>query len=274
MATYVIGDLQGCYSELLLLLDKAGYQQGKDDVWLVGDLVNRGPDSLRCLRWAADNAAAVVLGNHDLHLLAVDAGIRKNYDKDTISDILNAPDKNKLLHWLRKQPLLHHDKDMVMIHAGLPPQWTIEEATEYAKEVEHDLSSDDYRSTIASIYRSKPTAWDNSLNDETRKCYSIRALTRMRYCTTEGHIDLSEKCTPGEQPTSLVPWFMMPGRKSREQRVVFGHWSTLVNAKDIDFNKWNVIPMDYGCVWGGSMNALCVEDGQIHSVKSRTELPP
>lgn len=270
MATYVIGDLQGCYQELQLLLGEVGYQPGKDEVWLVGDLVNRGADSLGCLRWAEKHAAAVVLGNHDLHLLAVAAGIRKPRDSDTISDILDAPDRDKLLSWLRRQPLLHQDQKLgvVMVHAGLSRQWTVRQAEDCAKEVQHELSGAGYQRLLRETYRQRPVAWSESMDDVGRQCYTVIALTRMRYCTADGAMDLSEKCVPGEQPTSLIPWFMLPERQSKDQHIVFGHWSTLTSAEDLDFAKWNVTPVDYGCVWGGSMVAVCLDDGSAHKVQS------
>ncbi len=274
MATYVIGDLQGCYQELLLLLDKVGYQSGKDDVWLVGDLVNRGPDSLGCLRWAEEHAAAVVLGNHDLHLIATAVGVRKLYDGDTLTDILTAPDKDKLITWLRRQPLLHHAKDIgcTMVHAGLPPQWTLQQAIRQAKQVGRQLSGDGYINLIENMYGRQPDMWTPGLGERDNMRFTINAFTRMRYCTLEGAIDLSEKCTPGEQPTRLLPWFMMPSRKSRRHHIAFGHWSTLGSC-NMDFAEWNVSPLDHGCVWGGRLTAMCLEDGCTYSVKSRGALP-
>ena len=274
MATYVIGDLQGCYQEFQLLLGEVGYQPGKDDVWLVGDVVNRGADSLGCLRWAEKNAAAVVLGNHDLHLLAVAADIRKPRDGDTLSDILSAPDRDKLLSWLRRQPLMHHDRQLgvTMVHAGLPPQWTIRQAEDHAKEAQQELGGADHRRLLRDMYRKRPVAWSEHMGDVERQCYTVTACTRMRYCTADGAMDLFEKCTPGEQPTSLIPWFMLPERQNKGSHIVFGHWSTLTSAKDLDFAKWNVTPVDYGCVWGGSMVAVRLEDGSAHSVRSQAQL--
>ena len=255
MATYAIGDIQGCYEPLRRLLDRIAFDPSKDRLWFVGDLVNRGPDSLACLRFvrSLDEQADVVLGNHDLHLLARAEGETRSARKDNLDDILTAPDRDDLLDWLRHRPLMHQDtkKGFAMVHAGLPPQWDIPQALACAREVEEALRGPDYRAFLKGMYGDQPAIWSDDLSGMERLRFITNCLTRMRYCDTQGRLDLTAKGHPATQPAGALPWFRIPGRASRDQRIVFGHWSTL---------KWlaenNVWSLDTGCLWGGQLTAI------------------
>ncbi len=255
MATYVIGDLQGCYEPLRRLLDRIDFDPAKDRLWFVGDLVNRGPDSLACLRFVKSlgQGALVVLGNHDLHLLARAEGETRNTRKDNLDDILTAPDRDELLAWLRGRPLMHHDPDkgFSMVHAGLPPQWDLAQALACAGELEAVLRGPDYRDFLAGMYGDEPSLWSPELSGMERLRFITNCLTRMRYCDPQGRLDLTAKGHPGTQPPQALPWFRIPWRASRGERIVFGHWSTL---------KWlaedNVWSLDTGCLWGGHLTAI------------------
>lgn len=259
MARYAIGDIQGCCDELKALLVRFNYSADRDELWFVGDLVNRGPKSLETLRFvrALGANATVVLGNHDLHLLAVAYGTkRKTKDGDTLDDILDAPDRDQLLEWLARRPLAVYDEPRgdFLVHAGLVPEWTPREAAKLAREVEAVLR-DDARSMFDAMYGNKPERWEPSLRGMDRLRFVINAFTRMRFCTRDGRIDLKAKGAPGMQPEDLVPWFDAPGRASRDVRIVCGHWSTLglVRRKDL-------LALDTGCVWGGSLTAVDLDD--------------
>jgi len=256
MAVYAIGDLQGCYYELRKLLDDLRYDPRTDLLWFVGDLVNRGPTSLECLRFVRDQGAraVVVLGNHDLHLLAVACGNqRKQKQSDTLQAILGAPDRDELLDWLRQRPLLHHDAALgyTMVHAGLPPQWDLATATLCAREVESVLRGNEWRQFLDQMYGDQPDRWSDGLTGIERLRYSVNALTRMRFVTEDGRIDLKVKGAPHTAPDGITPWFAARGRKSANLELIFGHWSTLGEA-----DGFGVFPLDTGCVWGGRLTAL------------------
>ena len=258
MATYAIGDIQGCYNELRRLLDKLAFDPGTDNLWLVGDLVNRGPDSLKVLRFVKDldDSAVTVLGNHDLHLLALDAGNKKIAEKSNLDDVLQAPDRDELVRWLRHRPLMHYDpkKGFALIHAGLPPQWDLLQALSCAEEVESALRGPDYRDFLDNMYGNEPTKWSASLAGMDRLRFTTNCLTRMRYCLPDGTLGLREKGPIGSQGPSYIPWFEAPSRATREDRILFGHWSTLgYHAQD------NVWCLDSGCLWGGRMTAVRVQ---------------
>ena len=255
MARYAIGDIQGCCDELKALLARCNYSADRDQLWFVGDLVNRGPQSLETLRFVRSLGAnaTVVLGNHDLHLLALAHGSkRKSKDGDTLDAILGAPDRDQLLEWLEGRPLAVYDEPRgdFLVHAGLAPEWTPREAAKYAREVEAVLR-DDARSLFDAMYGNKPDKWDASLRGTDRMRFVINVFTRMRFCTRDGRVDLKAKGTPGEQAEDLVPWFDVPGRASRDVRVVCGHWSTLGLQRRKD-----LLALDTGCVWGGSLTAV------------------
>lgn len=257
MATYAIGDIQGCYDELRRLLDKIDFDPTKDKLWCVGDLVNRGPDSLAVLRWikALGERAIVVLGNHDLHLLAVALGGARLSKKDTLNAILTAPDRDELLHWLRHRPLLHHSekKGFTLIHAGLPPQWDLAQAQACAQELEATLQGPDHIGFFQQMYGNEPNRWSDALVGMERLRFITNAFTRLRWCTADGELLLKEKGGL-EQPTSdALPWFRVPNRLTRENRILFGHWSTIGFLAE--HNCW---ALDSGCLWGGRLSALRV----------------
>ncbi len=257
MATYAIGDIQGCYEELRRLLDRLAFDPAKDTLWFVGDLVNRGPSSIQVLRFvrSLDDRAVVVLGNHDLHLLALAAGNPRNASKSNLHEVLSAPDRDDLLHWLRHRPLLHYDpsKDFALIHAGVPPQWDLLQAITCAAEVEQVLRGPDYRSFLHDMYGNEPARWSDSLTGADRLRFITNCLTRLRYCDADGNLALKEKSIPGSHPEQLMPWFAVPGRATRNVRFIFGHWSTLGYV-----SAHNVWGLDTGCIWGGSLTAVRV----------------
>ncbi len=255
MAVYAIGDVQGCYDELRRLLDRLGFEPGRDRLWFAGDLVNRGPQSLAVLRFVIGlgEAAVTVLGNHDLHLVAAAHDRRRLHRKDTLAEILDAPDSAALIDWLRRRPLLHHDPALgyTLIHAGLPPQWDLATARACAAEVEAVLSGDDWGSFMAVMYGDRPDRWDEVLQGVDRLRFITNCFTRLRYCTPDGRLGLKYKGPPGSQPAPYRPWFEIPDRRSADLRILFGHWSTLGET-----DAPNVFPLDTGCLWGGRLTAL------------------
>lgn len=253
MAIYAIGDVQGCHAELLALLEKIAFDPARDQVWFVGDLVNRGPKSLETLRTIRDlgPAAVSVLGNHDLHLLAVAAGISRTKHRDTFGAVLTAPDRDALLDWLRHRPLLHANAEFYLIHAGLPPQWTVEQARELAREAEQAIQGENHHKFLARMYGNQPDRWDDSLTEVDRLRFIVNSFTRLRYCTLGGRADFNQKGRPGTQPAGLLPWFDVPGRRSQGAKIIFGHWSTLGFHVSRD-----AVCLDTGCLWGGELTAL------------------
>jgi bis(5'-nucleosyl)-tetraphosphatase (symmetrical) len=255
VAVYAIGDLQGCHDEFRTLLDRLRFEPARDRLWLTGDLVNRGPGSLACLRYVRSlgDAAVTVLGNHDLHLLAVAAGAgRATRAGDTLDDVLAAPDREELLDWLRRRPLLHDDPALgwTLVHAGLPPQWSVADAAGCAREVEDALAhapADFY----ARMYGNEPDRWAPGLAGYDRLRFAVNCLTRLRYCTADGRLLMKPKGPPQEAPPGALPWFRVPGRRSRNARILFGHWSALGWYADE-----GVVSLDTGCVWGGCLTAL------------------
>ncbi|SEP34831.1 symmetrical bis(5'-nucleosyl)-tetraphosphatase [Nitrosovibrio sp. Nv6] len=268
MATFAIGDLQGCYQEFRELLDLIHFDRAKDRLWLVGDLVNRGPDSLAILRFVRDldEAAVMVLGNHDLHLLMVAEGCSELHRNDTLQDILDAPDRDELLYWLRQQKLLHVAGNYVMVHAGLLPSWTVEQASLLSKIVETALRRTDFHELCANMYGNQPDHWDDSLEGYERLRVIINAMTRMRVCTPDGKMDFSHKGLVQDIPAGYLPWFETPNRASREATIVCGHWSALgLQVRD------NLIALDTGCLWGGSLTAIRLEDRKVFQVSCAAE---
>ena len=254
MALYAIGDIQGCYDELQQLLEKLQFDARVDQLWLVGDLVNRGPKSLEVLRFikSLGDCAVTVLGNHDLHLLAISAGIDRVKDDDTFGPIQSAPDRDELLDWLRHRPLLHHDaaRGYAMLHAGLPPQWDLAQAQRCASEVEEILRRKNHKEFFQHMYGNEPSVWRDDLSGWARLRFIVNCFTRLRYVDGAGRIIHKEKGAPNTR-SHLTPWFLAPGRKSSATKIIFGHWSTLGLVLD-----HNVYALDTGCVWGGELTAL------------------
>ena len=273
MAVYAIGDIQGCYQELLDLLDKINFDQTNDQLWFTGDLVNRGPHSLETLRFVKElgDKAIVTLGNHDLHLLAVALNTANKQPKDTLDAILEAPDRNELLDWLRHLPLLHHDKgtSFTLIHAGLLPQWDIQQAIELAHEAENALNANNFTVFFEHMYGDKPDRWSDVLRGWDRLRVIINTFTRMRYCDEKGNFALKEKGPPGTQAKPYEPWFTITSRKTKKEKIIFGHWSTIHFGNIKNFQEYNVYPLDTGCLWGGTLTALRLKDEKSFSVPSR-----
>lgn len=273
MAVYAIGDIQGCYAELLALLDKINFDPSNDCLWFTGDLVNRGPQSLEVLRFVKQlgDKAIVTLGNHDLHLLAVALNTANKLTKDTLDSILTAPDRMELLDWLRTRPLLHHDKNtgFTLIHAGLSPQWGLQQATDLAHEVEDALSTNNFMVFFEHMYGDKPDRWSDDLTGWDRLRMIVNTFTRLRYCDKQGRIALKEKGPPGSQSKPYQPWFTIPSRQTKKEKILFGHWSTIHFGNIKNPEKFNVYPLDTGCMWGGSLTTLRLEDKKWFSVPSR-----
>ena len=272
MARFAIGDIQGCYRELRDLLAMCRFRSDCDELWFVGDLVNRGPASLEVLRFvrALGENAVVVLGNHDLHLLAIGYGSgRQARADDTLDDVLTAPDRHTLLEWLLARPLAHYDarRDDLLIHAGLVNDWTAEDAVRLARQVAAKLRANPV-DVFADMYGSKPDHWDESLRGPERRRVVINALTRMRYCTAEGRIDVKYKDAPSKVPAPWMPWFKVPDRASRATRIICGHWSSL-GWHDGD----NVIALDTGCVWGGALTAVRLDADAAPNAPREEQLP-
>lgn len=263
MAIYAIGDLQGCFAAFQRLIELIHFDPAQDKLWLVGDLVNRGPDSLAILRYIrqAGDAMRIVLGNHDLHLLMVAAGIGRNHPSDTLQSILNAPDREELLHWLRQQKLFYSEGPYAMVHAGLLPSWSIAQAVQLSAEVENALRQDGYPEIFSSIYGNEPDYWFDDWSGFIRLRVIVNAMTRMRICTADGKMNLYFKGTLSTIPSGYLPWFRVPHRASEQHTIVCGHWSALgLHLSD------HVIALDSGCVWGGQLTAIRLEDRKIFQI--------
>lgn len=263
MATYAIGDIQGCFEALERMLDLIGFEPTEDRLWFVGDIVNRGPDSLATLRFIKDlgDRAVTVLGNHDLHLLTVAAGHARLHKGDTVRDILDAPDREDLLSWLRTRKLMHAEDGWAMVHAGLLPQWTIEQALALAAEVEAVLAGPDHLELLGAMYGNQPDAWRDDLRGHDRLRVIINAMTRLRLCTRSGQMDFKHKSAPRLLPAGYFPWYAVPGRASAGRHIVFGHWSTLgLHASD------DVVALDSGCLWGNALSAMRLSDRKIFQI--------
>lgn len=263
MSTYAIGDIQGCFEPLQRLLDHIAFDPHRDRLWLVGDLVNRGPDSLATLRFVRDlgDSAVTVLGNHDLHLLAVAEGFEKLKRSDTLEEVLEAPDRSQLLDWLRHRPLMHHEAGYAMVHAGLLPDWTVAQALALAREVESVLQGEAYRGFVANMYGNHPVRWSDDLTGFDRLRVIVNAMTRLRACTVDGEMEFTHKAHPDGLPPRYLPWYAVPERRSRDVALLFGHWSSLGLLQQ--FNVWC---LDSGCLWGRCLTALRLEDRQLFHV--------
>lgn len=266
MSHYCIGDVQGCFTELNALLAKINFHPKQDTLWFTGDLINRGPQSLEVLRFVKSlgKNAVTVLGNHDLHLLAIVYGNAKTKPQDTLDDILNASDRDELCHWLLQQPLIHHDANLnySLVHAGLPPQWNLQTALRCAQEVETVLRSKQAAEFFANMYSNEPNCWNENLTGWDRVRLITNYLTRLRFCDANGTLELTHKGEAHTPPANYLPWFKQPHRQNQDLRILFGHWAALGGHTD----EPNAIALDTGCVWGNCLSAIRLEDGQRFSV--------
>ena len=275
MTTYAIGDIQGCYDELRQLLDRLNFDPKVDRLWFAGDLVNRGPDSLAVLRFIRNlgDAALSVLGNHDLHLLALWQNRHRHFrNTDSLAPVLTAPDADELLNWLRHRPLMHYDpqRHLAILHAGLPPQWDIPTALACAQEVETVLQGKDFHEFTQHMYGNKPTRWSPQLKGWDRLRFIVNCLTRLRYCTRDGKLEFSLKGSPkGMDGDKHLAWFQIPERQSRDTPIIFGHWSTLGL-----YQADNVHAIDTGCLWGGQLTALELSSLQTTSLGCQAHSVP
>lgn len=258
---WVIGDLQGCLDPLLALVNQLPVTA---PIWLTGDLINRGPRSLDTLRWviAQGDRVRAILGNHDLHLLAIALGVRKPHRNDTYDDILNAPDREDLIDWLRAQPLAHHEQGWLMVHAGVLPQWTVTKTLALAEEVSAVLRGPDWAKFIPAMYGNEPAQWSDTLTGQDRLRVVVNALTRLRFCDRNGTMEFATKEGVGAAPAGFVPWFDAPARATAATPIVFGHWSALglINRPDL-------IAIDTGCVWGRQLSAVRLADRAVIQVQ-------
>ena len=264
MSTYVVGDIQGCFGPFQCLLERVKFNPDKDRLWSVGDLINRGPGNIEVLRWfyAHRDNVTMVLGNHDLHLMAVSCGARKPSRKDNLEDILDAPDREQLIEWLHFQPLAHFEDGVTMVHAGIPPIWTVQDTLDRAWEVENALQGARCEEFLTEMYGNDPHVWEDSLSGMTRLRVITNYLTRMRYCTRKGKLDLISK---GPQPIpdavagkKVAPWFSHKRRLTKGQTIIFGHWASLEGMTD----NHKVIGLDTGCVWGNALTFYELEKGR------------
>ena len=262
---YAVGDVQGCAPSLKALVKKL---PAKSKMIFLGDLVNRGPDSLGALRYLKSlqeaGRAECILGNHDLHLLAIDAGIRKTKGLDTVEPILNAPDRKELIDWVRKRPMALSNGKILTVHAGVLPQWDLQQAIECAHEVEKVLRSKSYKTFLGNMYGNTPTKWKNSLTGDERLRVITNALTRLRFCTPSGTMEFNSAQGLEDGPAGYIPWFQAPNRKTQDTVIYFGHWSTLGLMRN-----HNVVGLDTGCVWGGKLTAMEISDSNMDQKKSQ-----
>jgi bis(5'-nucleosyl)-tetraphosphatase (symmetrical) len=271
MALYAIGDIQGCHTEFRELLDLIGFDAASDRLWLVGDLVNRGPGSLAVLRdvMAMGDAATTVLGNHDFHLLTIAAAHRRPHRGDTLDDILAAPDRDALIGWLMRRPLVAVENDFAMVHAGLLPSWTAAQALALSREVEATLAGGRAHEFLGVLYGDEPRQWRDDLEGYDRLRVIVNACTRLRFCTADDTMELKEKRGPESTPEGYAPWFEHPQRRSAQSTIVCGHWSTL----DLMLTP-NMMMLDSGCVWGGALTAVRLPDRRVYQVPSRSQVQP
>jgi bis(5'-nucleosyl)-tetraphosphatase (symmetrical) len=267
MATYAIGDVQGCMRELEALLEACSFDKAIDRLWFVGDLVNRGPASLEVLRFVKDlgNSATVVLGNHDLHLLCVAEGFARPRADDTLEEVLNAPDRDALLQWLRSRQILHAEDGAVLVHAGLLPQWTVSKALALAGEVEAALRGADFRECLSRLYGSEPRAWNDALAGPDRVRVIVNAMTRMRFCNDSGEMEFRAKGSLDAAPPGYRAWFDIPDRHSAGATVICGHWSALGLRI-----QSGLLALDSGCIWGGALSAVRLADRRVFQVPCAT----
>lgn len=264
MATYAIGDIQGCFTSLQRLVEKIGYRAAKDRLLLAGDLINRGPGSLDVLRWARDQGDSVqaVLGNHEIHLLGVAEGVAMERPRDTLTPILEAGDAEELIAYVRGLPLMLERDGWVMVHAGLLPQWSVRKAARLAREAEQALRGADRKQVLRDIRGAQPDRWQDDLTGFERLRVIVNALTRLRFCSAEGQLEFAHSGPPHKAPPGFMPWFQVPGRKSADSPILCGHWAALGLHMEP-----TLIALDSGCVWGNSLTAVRLEDRAIFQVE-------
>lgn len=262
MAIYIVGDIQGCALPLRRLLDSVRFDPSEDELWSVGDLINRGPDNLGVLRFVRSLGSRFrgVLGNHDLNFLAVHHGLRQPKPADTLSDLLAASDREELVTWLRGLPLAFYEQQTLVVHAGVPPRWTLEQTLQRAAEVHHTLLSDDYCEFLRNMYGNTPLAFSEELRGWARLRTIVNALTRMRFCSPEGYLDFANKAGPERPPVGMLPWYAHPNRSLEKTTIAFGHWATL----DGQLCERYLVALDTGCVWGRRLTCLRLEDRSFH----------
>ena len=260
MALYLIGDVQGCNAALGKMLEKLEFSPSRDTLFLLGDLVNRGPDNLGVLRrlMTLGSSAQCLLGNHDLHLLAIHLGVHRLKPGDTVNDILQAPDRTQLMYWLRHQSLALQQGSVLMVHAGVLPAWSASQTMQLAAEVQAVLQSDDWEAFMPQMYGNLPARWDDQLQGIERLRVIVNALTRLRFCTPDGEMEFVHHRGVDETPAGYLPWFDVPGRQTASSTVAFGHWSALKAM-----HRHDVIELDTGCVWGGCLSALQLDSSGL-----------
>ena len=269
MSLYCIGDLQGCSAPFHALLEKIDFSPSRDTLYLLGDLVNRGTDSLGTLRSlvALDDSAQCLLGNHDLHLLAVWQGVRKPGRHDTLSELLQAPDRDKLLDWLRHRAMAIYRQGWLMVHAGVLPQWSVDDTLALASEVESNLRGADLKEFLQDMYGNTPCQWSPDLLGADRLRVIVNALTRMRFCTAQGAMQFDSHESTSNTPEGCLPWFDVPGRATQAVPIAFGHWSTLaIDVLQPGGPRNNALPLDTGCVWGGCLTAARLGSGGAYEL--------
>jgi bis(5'-nucleosyl)-tetraphosphatase (symmetrical) len=263
MTTYAIGDIQGCFDSFRRLLDLVRFDPARDRLWLVGDLVNRGPHSLETLRFVKGlgEAAVTVLGNHDLHLAMLAEGYSRKHADDTLDAILDAPDRGELLAWLRHRPMMHVEDGHALVHAGLLPQWSVAQARALAGEVEAALRAENYRDFLANMWGSEPPCWRDDLSGWPRLRVIVNAMTRMRFCSLDGVMEFKVKGELADAPAGYLPWFAVPGRRSADHVLVTGHWSALGLRIEP-----NLLALDSGCLWGRHLTAVKLPEREVYQV--------
>jgi bis(5'-nucleosyl)-tetraphosphatase (symmetrical) len=271
MATYAIGDIQGCYPEFRELLALIGFDPAGDRLWLVGDLVNRGPGSLDVLRFVKGlgDAAVTVLGNHDFHLLRIAAGYGREHRSDTLGAVLAAPDRDELVDWLVKRPLVHREGKWLLVHAGLIPSWSAQRAEALAREVEAVLAGARRTAFLDCLYGDEPACWNDALEGFDRWRVIVNVFARLRFCDATGRMEFREKRGAAHAPEGFQPWFAHAGRASADHTVICGHWST----QELMLTP-NVLMLDSGCLWGGALTAIRLEDRRVFQVPSRLPVTP